>query len=176
MKILLIICLFDFPFQYGVLSNRSTEIDRTVGQLKTISEQMVLCEPDSLKISDQIVSLENRQKRTRSAINDRIEMLGQHLEKMKNISKTIEESKTMISRVHSNLQELNRPVGSTEDDVKEVITAYEVSLIILIFFFCDTNKCKTYFQNVCVSFTFYCSIDIVKRTERMERKIGGFRF
>lgn len=109
-----------------MLSNRSAEIDRTVGQLKTISEQMVLCESDSLKISDQILSLENRQKRTKAAIKDRIEMLSQHVEKMKNISKTIEESKKMISKVQSNLQELNRPVGSTEDDVKEMITSYEV--------------------------------------------------
>lgn len=88
---------------------------------------MLLCESDSLKISDQILSLENRQKRTKALIKDRVEMLGQHLEKMKNISKTIEESKIMISKVQSNLQELNRPVGSTVDDVKDMIKSYEVS-------------------------------------------------
>lgn len=126
MKILTIIRLFNLSLQYDVLSNRSTEMDRTIEQLKTISERMVLCESDSLKISDQILSLENRQKRTKAAIKDRIEMLSQHLEKMKNISKTIEESKIMISKVQSNLQELSRPVGSTEDDVKEMITSYEV--------------------------------------------------
>lgn len=87
---------------------------------------MVLCESDSLKISDQILSLENRQKRTKATIKDRIEMLDQHLEKMKKISKTIEESKLIILKVQSNLQELNRPVGSAEDDVKEMITSYEV--------------------------------------------------
>lgn len=87
---------------------------------------MILCESDSLKISDQILSLENRQKRTKATIKDRIEMLDQHLEKMKKISKTIEESKLIILKVQSNLQELNRPVGSTEDDVKEMITSYEV--------------------------------------------------
>jgi len=90
---------------------------------------MLLCESDTLKISDQILSLENRQKRTKAMIRDRIEMLGQHLEKMKNISKTIEESKMMIAKVHSNMQELNRPVGSTVDDVKDVIMSYEVSLM-----------------------------------------------
>lgn len=88
---------------------------------------MLLCESDSLKISDQILSLENCQKRTKALIKDRVEMLGQHLEKMKNISKTIEESKIMISKVQSNLQELNRPVGSTVDDVKDMITSYEVN-------------------------------------------------
>lgn len=108
------------------MSNRSSEIDRIIEQLKAISEKMVLCESDSLKISDQILSLENRQKRTKATIKDRIEMLDQHLEKMKKISKTIEESKLIILKVQSNLQELNRPVGSTEDDVKEMITSYEV--------------------------------------------------
>lgn len=88
---------------------------------------MLLCESDMLKISDQILSLGNRQKRTKAMIKDRIEMLGQHLEKMKNISKTIEESKLMFSKVQSNLQELNRPVGSTVEDVKDVIMSYEVS-------------------------------------------------
>jgi len=92
---------------------------------------MLLCESDLLKISDQILSLENRQKRTKAMIKDRIEMLGQHLEKMKNISKTIEESKLMISKVQSSMQELNRPVGSTVDDVKNVITSYEVSLMFM---------------------------------------------
>lgn len=87
---------------------------------------MKLCESDTLKNSDQILSLENRQKRTKAMIKDRIEMLGQYLEKMKHISKTIEESKKMISNVQSNLQELNRPVGSTVDDVKNMITSYEV--------------------------------------------------
>jgi len=87
---------------------------------------MVLCESDSLKINDQILSLENRQKRTKTMIKDRIEVLGQHIEKMKNISKIIDESKTMISKVQSNLHELNRPVGSTEDDVKSMIMSYEV--------------------------------------------------
>lgn len=90
---------------------------------------MILCESDLLKISDQILSLENRQKRTKALIKDRVEMLGQHLEKMKNISKTIDESKIMISKVQSNLQELNRPVGSTVDDVKDMIMSYEVSYI-----------------------------------------------
>lgn len=93
---------------------------------------MLLCESDTLKISDQILSLENRQKRTKAMIKDRIEMLGQHLEKMKNISKTIEESKLMISKVQSNMQELNRPVGSTADDVKNVIASYEVSLMFVL--------------------------------------------
>lgn len=88
---------------------------------------MLLCESDTLKICDQILSLENRQKRTKATIKDRIEMLGQHLEKMKNIAKIIDESKIMISKVQSNLQELNRPVGSNEDDVKDMITSYEVS-------------------------------------------------
>jgi len=87
---------------------------------------MVLCEPDTLKISDQILSLENSQKRTKSMIKDRIEMIGQYLEKMKNISKIVEESKEMIHKVQSNLQELNRPVGSTVDDVKDMIKSYEV--------------------------------------------------
>jgi len=87
---------------------------------------MVLCESDSLKINDQILSLENRQKRTKTMIKDRIEVLGQHIEKMKNISKIIDESKTMISKVQSNLHDLNRPVGSTEDDVKAMIMSYEV--------------------------------------------------
>lgn len=108
------------------MNNRSSEIDRTIEQLKAISEKMVLCESDSLKISDQILSLENRQKRTKATIKDRIEMLDQHLQKMKKISKTIEESKLIMSKVQSNLQELNRPVGSTENDVKEMITSYEV--------------------------------------------------
>jgi len=89
---------------------------------------MLLCESDTLKISDQVLSLENSQKRTKAMIKDRIEMLGQHLEKMKNISKTIEESKLMISKVQSNLQELDQPVGSTVEDVKGVITSYEVSV------------------------------------------------
>lgn len=88
---------------------------------------MVLSESDTLKIGDQILSLENCQKRTKAMIKDRIEMLGQYLEKMKNISKTIEESKTMISKVQGNLQELNRPVGSTVDDVKDMIMSYEVN-------------------------------------------------
>jgi len=88
---------------------------------------MVLCEPDTLKISDQILSLENSQKRTKSMIKDRIEMIGQYLEKMKNISKFVEESKKMIHKVQSNLQELNRPVGSTVDDVKDMIESYEVN-------------------------------------------------
>lgn len=95
---------------------------------------MLLCESDKLKISDQILSLENRQKRTKAMIKDRIEMLGQYLEKMKTISKTIEESKKMISKVHSNLQELNRPVGSTVDEVKDMITSYEVTIIIVKYF------------------------------------------
>lgn len=88
---------------------------------------MVLCEPDTLKISDQILSLENSQKRTKAMIKDRIEMIGQYLEKMKSISKTVEESKKMILKVQSNLQELDRPVGSTMDDVKDMINSYEVS-------------------------------------------------
>lgn len=112
--------------QYAVLNNRSSEIDRTIEELKQISEQMLLCESDTLKINDQILSLENRQKKTKATIKDRIEMLGQYLEKMKNISKTIEESKLMICKVQSNLQELNRPVGSTADDVKSMILSYEV--------------------------------------------------
>lgn len=88
---------------------------------------MVLCEPDTLKISDQILSLENSQKRTKAMIKDRIEMIGQYLEKIKNISKIVEESKKMIQKVQSNLQELDRPVGSTVDDVKDMIKSYEVS-------------------------------------------------
>lgn len=88
---------------------------------------MVLCEPDTLKMSDQILSLENSQKRTKSMIKDRIEMIGKYLEKMKNISKIVEESKKMIHKVQSNLQELNRPVGSTVDDVKDMIKSYEVN-------------------------------------------------
>lgn len=93
---------------------------------------MLLCESDKLKISDQILSLENRQKRTKAMIKERIEMLGQHLEKMKTISKTIEDSKVMMSKVQSNLQELNRPVGSTVDEVKDMITSYEVSIYLLV--------------------------------------------
>lgn len=92
-----------------------------------MTEQMVLSESDSLKISDQILSLENGQKRTKAMIKDRIEMLGQNLEKMNNISKTIEESKVMILKIQSNLEELNHPVGSTVDDVKDMIISYEVS-------------------------------------------------
>lgn len=88
---------------------------------------MVLCESDTLTISDHILSLENCQKKTKASIKDRISMLEQYLEKMKNISKTIEESKLRISKVQANLQELNRPVGSTEDDVKDMIISYEVS-------------------------------------------------
>jgi len=88
---------------------------------------MVLCEPDTLKISDQILSLENSQKRANAMIKDRIEMIGQYLEKIKNISKIVEESKKMIQKVQSNLQELDRPVGSTVDDVKDMIESYEVS-------------------------------------------------
>lgn len=116
-----------FELQYNELNNHSSEIDSKIDQLKQISEQMVLCESDTLKISDQILSLENRQKRTKVLIKDRIEMLSQYLEKMKNISKMIEESKIMISKVQSNLQELNRPVGSTVDDVNDMIISYEVS-------------------------------------------------
>lgn len=104
------------------------EIDKTIEELKTISKQMLLCEADTLKISDQILSLENCQKRTKSMIKDRIEMLGQHLEKMKNIAKIIEDSKEMISKVQTNIQELNHPVGSNVDDVKDMIISYEVSL------------------------------------------------
>lgn len=112
--------------QYADLNNRSSDIDHDIDQLKSMFEQMILCESDTLKISDQILSLENRQKRTKVMIKDRIEMLGKYLEKMKNISNTIKESKVMISKVQSNLQELNHPVGSTMDDVKDMITSYEV--------------------------------------------------
>lgn len=89
---------------------------------------MILCESDTLKISDQILSLENRQKRTKSMIKERIEMLGKYLEKLKNISSTIEQSQKIISKVQLNLQELNRPVGSTMNDVKDMIISYEVCL------------------------------------------------
>lgn len=124
---MLFICsYYIFLLQYDVLNSRSSEIDQAIEELKTISGQMKLCESDVLKNSDQILSLENRQKRTKAMIKDRIEMLGQYLEKMKHISKTIEESKKMISKVQSNLQELNRPVGSTVDDVKNMIMSYEV--------------------------------------------------
>lgn len=94
---------------------------------------MILSESDTLKISDQILSLENSQKRTKSMIKDRIEMIGQYLEKMKNISKIVEESNKMIQKVQSNLQELDRPVGSTVDDVKEMIKSYEVSQSYILF-------------------------------------------
>lgn len=87
---------------------------------------MILCESDTLKTSDEILSLDNRQKRTKSMIKERIEMLGKHLEKMKNISKTIEDSQIVISKVQSNLQVLNRPVGSTINDVEDMIMSYEV--------------------------------------------------
>lgn len=124
---MLFICsYYIFLLQYDVLNSRSSEIDQAIEELKTISGQMKLCESDVLKNSDQILSLENRQKRTKAMIKDRIEMLGQYLEKIKHISKTIEESKKMISKVQSNLQELNRPVGSTVDDVKNMIMSYEV--------------------------------------------------
>jgi len=113
--------------QYDDLNKRSSEIDHIIEQLKIISKQMVLCEPDTLKISDQILSLENSQKRTKAMIKDRIEIIGQYLEKIKNISKTVEESKKMILKVQSNLQELDRPVGSTMDDVKDMIMSYEVN-------------------------------------------------
>lgn len=119
--------LLMFKLQYAELNIRSSEIDNTIGELKTISGQMLLCESDTLKICDQILSLENRQKRTKATIKDRIEMLGQNLEKMKNIAKIIDDSKVMITKVQSNLQELNRPVGSNVDDVKHMITSYEVS-------------------------------------------------
>lgn len=123
----LILTLNIILLQYAVLNNRSSEIDCTIEELKQINKQMLLSESDTLKINDQILSLENRQKKTKATIKDRIEMLGQYLEKMKNISKTIEESKLMICKVQSNLQELNRPVGSTADDVKNMILSYEVS-------------------------------------------------
>lgn len=125
--IVLIVYLNTIILQYTELNNRSSEIDHTIEELKTISKQMLLCESDILKMNDQILSLENHQKKTKAMIKDRIEMLGQYLEKMKNISKTIEASKLMISKVQSNLQELNRPVGSTVDDVKNMILSYDVS-------------------------------------------------
>lgn len=72
--------------------------------------------------------MENRQKKLKSTINEKIQLLEEEMKKMKNIADVIEKSRVTISKVESNLQELNHPVGSTKEDVLNMIASYEVSI------------------------------------------------
>ncbi|XP_050547988.1 muscle-specific protein 300 kDa-like, partial [Daktulosphaira vitifoliae] len=111
--------------KYNDLCRRSSDIDNIIESLKLNSQEILLSESDALKFSDQILHLENRQKKLKFTIDERIKLLEEEKKKIKNIAEVIEKSKASILKVELNLQELNHPVGSTVQDVQNMIISYE---------------------------------------------------
>ncbi|KAJ8930094.1 hypothetical protein NQ314_017138, partial [Rhamnusium bicolor] len=111
------------------------DIDKITEQGKAILP--TISESNKLTLNDTLNSLRDRHSRVAALIQDRKNALKQNIQQIKDAQARIAESKQFIQEIQSQLQELNKPIGSRVEDVQIVLSTYERLLQDL-----KTNKAK----------------------------------
>lgn len=96
-------------------------------QLDERSRQMVLSPPALLTLSETLHGLRERHGRIANNIADRSRALAAALDQCRQAQQCVDQSREIFARVQSELQGLQRPVGSKTEDVQTMLDTCQVT-------------------------------------------------
>ncbi|KAK9694281.1 Spectrin repeat [Popillia japonica] len=98
-------------------------IDRITEQAKAILP--TISESDKIALNELLKNIKDRYGQIVDVIQDRLNTIKYHLQQQRDAAARIAESLQFIQDVQNELKELNKPIGSKVDDVKNILHNYE---------------------------------------------------